>query len=74
MNKPETTLNLPAVTDTLATFAANLTFHDLPTEVVERTKILVLDLSGIIIRSQDFDSTLSMKKALHCLEGDRGSI
>lgn len=74
MNKPETTLSLPAVTDTLAAFAANLRFQDLPSEVVERTKVLVLDLSGIIIRSQDFDSTLCMKKALHCLEGDRGSI
>lgn len=74
MNAPETLVTMPAVTDTLAAFAAGLRFEDLPADVVERTKMLVLDLSGIIIRSQDFDSTLSMKQALHCLQGDRGSL
>ncbi|MCK9511435.1 MAG: MmgE/PrpD family protein [Pigmentiphaga sp.] len=62
------------VTARLAEFAAGLSFADLPPAVVERTKLLLLDLAGIIVRSQDFDSTLSMKRALRALQSDRGTI
>jgi len=64
----------PPVTARLAEFAAGLRFADLPPAVVERAKLLLLDLTGIIVRSQDFDSTLSMKRALRALQSDRGTI
>ncbi|GLS14593.1 MmgE/PrpD family protein [Hydrogenophaga electricum] len=61
-----------AVTRTLACFAAGLRFEDLPTDVVERCKLLFMDLSGIIIRSQALDSTLVLKAALRDLDLDGG--
>src|SRR5690606_11814927 len=72
MNAPESLV--PPVTAQLAAFAAGLRFEDLPSEVVERTKLLVLDLAGIIVRSQPFDSTQSMKAAVRGLQTDRGTI
>lgn len=64
----------PAVTQTLARFASELRFEQLPAEVVERTKLLFMDLCGIIVRSQDLDSTLVMKEALRDLGLDKGDI
>lgn len=64
----------PAVTQALARFASELRFEQLPTEVIERTKLLFMDLSGIIVRSQDLDSTLAMKEALRELDLDKGDI
>lgn len=64
----------PAVTQALARFASELRFEQLPTEVIERTKLLFMDLSGIIVRSQDLDSTLAMKEALRDLDLDKGDI
>lgn len=72
MNAPEPVHT--AVTAELADFAATLRFADLPAAVVDRAKLLILDLAGIIVRSQDFDSTQSMKRALRQLQGDRGSL
>jgi 2-methylcitrate dehydratase PrpD len=66
--------SVPPVTATLARFAAELRFEDLPAEVVERTQVLFMDLAGIIVRAQDLDSTLSMKEALRDLELTRGSL
>lgn len=74
MTQPTPAATVPAVTATLARFAANLRFDDLPAEVVERTQILFLDLAGIIVRAQELDSSLAMKAALRDLELTRGSL
>ena len=56
------------ITKQLASFAANLTFADLPHEVVERAKRLVLDLTGIAIRARrDAESTPSLIAAVERL-------
>ncbi|MDP3887665.1 MmgE/PrpD family protein [Hydrogenophaga sp.] len=63
-----------AVTQQLARFAADLRFDDLPPEVVDRTKLLFMDLSGIIIRSQSLDSSLVLKETLRDLGLDSGAL
>lgn len=65
---------MTAVTQPLARFAADLRFDDLPPEVVERTKLLFMDLSGIIIRSQSLDSTLVLKETLRDLGLNSGTL
>ncbi|MDP2222752.1 MAG: MmgE/PrpD family protein [Hydrogenophaga sp.] len=65
---------MTAVTQPLARFAADLRFEDLPPEVVERTQLLFMDLSGIIIRSQSLDSTLVLKETLRDLGLDHGTL
>ena len=46
------------ITKQLASFAADLTFRDLPHDVTERAKRLILDLVGIMIRARhDAEST-----------------
>jgi 2-methylcitrate dehydratase PrpD len=56
------------VTKQLAAFAANLTFSDLPVEVTERAKRLILDLAGIMIRARhDAESTPSLIAAVERL-------
>jgi 2-methylcitrate dehydratase PrpD len=55
------------VTDMLSHFAATLSFDAVPAEVIARTELLFLDLAGIIVRSQELDSTLAMKAALTSL-------
>ena len=48
------------ITRQLAEFAASLSFEDIPNEVTERAKRLVLDLTGIMIRARhDAESTPS---------------
>lgn len=65
---------MTAVTKTLAEFAANLRFEDIPPTVVERTKLLVLDLVGIAVRARfDSDSTPATFAAVTALEMDGGS-
>jgi len=54
----------PPVTAVLARFASGLAFEDLPAEVVERAKLLVLDLLGISVRAQTLDSTRALEQAL----------
>lgn len=61
------------VTRKLAEFAVNLKFADLPVEVVERSKLLFADLSGIIVRAQPLDSTISMKSGLRDLGLNTGT-
>lgn len=56
-----------AVTAQLAAFAAGLKWDDLPADVIARTELLVLDLAGIIVRSQELDSTIAMKEGLRDL-------
>lgn len=63
-----------AVTQPLARFAADLRFEDLPPKVVERTQLLFMDLSGIIIRSQSLDSSLVLKETLRDLGLNSGTL
>lgn len=62
------------VTEQLAHFAARLQFDHLPSDVVEKAKILFLDTAGIMIRAQNLDSTLAMKDALRALQGNCGTV
>jgi 2-methylcitrate dehydratase PrpD len=56
------------VTRQLAAFAASLRYADIPPEVAERTKRLILDLTGIIIRARhDAESTPSLIAAVETL-------
>lgn len=65
------------VTRELASFAANLRYEDLPPEVSERAKRLILDLAGIIVRARhDAESTPSLIAAVERLglAGGRCSV
>ena len=56
------------ITKQLAVFAAGLHYADIPREVAERTKRLILDLTGIIIRARhDAESTPSLLAAVEAL-------
>ena len=65
---------MTAVTEILSRFAANLRFEDLPAEVVDRTKLLFMDLSGIIVRSLELDSTQVLMESLKDLNLDQGAL
>lgn len=59
---------MTGITRQLATFAADLRYQDLPAEVVERTKRLILDITGITIRARhDAESTPSLIAAVERL-------
>lgn len=56
------------ITEILAKFAADLVYEDLPKEVAERTKLLFLDMAGIIVRARhDAESTPSLIRAVERL-------
>jgi len=56
------------VAQTLAAFAADLTYDDIPAEVVDRTKLLILDVAGIMVRARhDAESTPSLIAAVNKL-------
>ena len=56
---------MTGVTREVAEFAAGLDYDDLPLAVVERTKLLLLDITGIMVRARhDAESTPSMIAAL----------
>lgn len=56
------------VTRALAEFSAELGYEDLPDEVVARTKLLILDIAGIIVRARhDAESTPSLMAAVERL-------
>ncbi len=58
-----------SITRTLAEFAANLSYDDLPAEVATRAKQLLLDITGITVRARyDVDSTQTMLNTLRRLE------
>ena len=62
------------VTEKLAAFASNLKYEDLPVEVIERTKLLLLDITGIMVRARhDAESTASLIQAVKRLELAGGS-
>ena len=61
-------------TQTLADFCVQTNYDKIPTEVVERTKLLILDTVGIIIRARhDSESTPSMLAAVGKLGLDYGA-
>ncbi len=52
----------------LAEFAADLQFEDLPGDVVERTKLLILDTLGVVVRARnDAESTPALVKSIERL-------
>jgi len=56
------------ITKQVASFAANLRYEDLPSEVAERAKRLILDITGNIIRARnDAESTPSLISAVEKL-------
>ena len=62
------------LTEKLAEFCENIKFEKLPKDVVERTKLLILDTVGIIIRARhDAESTESLIKAIQTLDLDNGN-
>ena len=63
------------LTEKLAEFCENIKFEKLPKDVVERTKLLILDTVGIIIRARhDAESTESLIKAIQTLDLDNGCL
>jgi len=65
---------MPGVTEKLATFTCDLEFQDLPAAVIERTKVLLLDITGIMVRARhDAESTASLIQAVSRLELNGGS-
>ncbi|MEM7404842.1 MAG: MmgE/PrpD family protein [Pseudomonadota bacterium] len=65
----ESTIPSTAITNTLAEFAASLRYEDIPAEVSERAKQLLLDITGITVRARfDVDSTDPMRAALERLQ------
>jgi 2-methylcitrate dehydratase PrpD len=62
------------MTEKFAEFCQKLTYEDLPPEVIKRTKLLILDTVGIIIRARhDAESTSSLVSAINKLEMSNGS-
>lgn len=52
----------------LAEFAVNLRYEDLPADVIDRTKHLILDTAGIMVRARnDAESTPPMVRAIEVL-------
>ena len=52
---------MAGITQELAAFCADLTYDALPSKVIERAKLLILDTAGIIIRARhDAESTPSL--------------
>jgi 2-methylcitrate dehydratase PrpD len=56
-----------AVTAALAEYASGVTLSGVPPEVVERARLLVLDLAGNIIRGQETESTPALRAAMTAL-------
>ena len=65
---------MAGVTEKLAVFASDLEYEDLPAAVIERTKMLILDITGIMVRARhDAESTASLIRAVSRLDLDGGS-
>ena len=62
------------MTEKFAEFCEQLKYEDLSPEVIKRTKLLILDTVGIIIRARhDAESTSSLVSAIEKLEMNNGS-
>jgi len=62
------------ITTELARFSAGITKDALPVPVIERTRYLLLDLIGNIVRGRSAESTPALVSAVHVLGLDRGEI
>ena len=59
---------MTSVTRTLADFAAKLSYDDVPADVIDRAKLLIYDITGIMVRARhDAESTSSMINAVERL-------
>ena len=59
---------MPQITRQLANFAAEYAYDDLPADVIERTKLLIFDITGVMVRARhDAESTPSMISAVERL-------
>lgn len=57
--------NMTKITRIVADFVTDLTYSDLPDDVIERTKLLIFDLTGVMIRARyDAESTPSLIAAV----------
>ncbi len=56
--------NESGITQTLANFAANVTYEDLPPEVVDQAKYLCLDFAGVTLNGSTTDSAKAVVQAL----------
>ena len=62
------------ITEKFSEFCEEIEFKNLPADVVKRTKLLILDTVGIIIRARhDAESTPSLVSAIEKLELNNGS-
>jgi 2-methylcitrate dehydratase PrpD len=62
------------MTEKFAEFCEDIKFDNLPLDVVKRTKLLILDTVGIIIRARhDAESTPSLVSSIEKLEMNNGS-
>jgi 2-methylcitrate dehydratase PrpD len=59
-----------SISETIANFAADLSFGDLPAEVIERSKLFVLDCVGIAFASTRFPFAEVALNALRSVGGD----
>ena len=59
----------PGISERIANWASTLTFDDLPDEVIERSKLFLLDCVGIAFASTQFDFSRSALAALTSLDG-----
>src|SRR5579872_1982905 len=62
------------ITTELARFGAEITKQTLPTQVIERTRYLLLDLIGNIVRGRSAESTGALTRAVKVLGLDRGEV
>ena len=59
---------MTGITRQLADFAAELSYDELPADVVERTKLLIFDITGVMVRARhDAESTPAMIAAVERL-------
>lgn len=66
---PEQRLMSPTASEQLAHFAAGLRFEDLPTEVVQRAKQLILDLLGVSLAAQAMPASQAMVAVVRSMGG-----
>ena len=63
------------MTEKFAEFCAEIRYENLSSDVIKRTKLLILDTVGIIIRARhDAESTASLVAAIDRLEMSNGCL
>lgn len=61
-------------TKVLSDFCYEITYENLPIEVIERTKLLILDFIGVVIRSGELESSKTMTDIASELSGPGESV